>query len=134
MWIFASCCFDALPPKPPHFPFSPFSLCQGTMLQAIERYMKQAIVDKVPSVSSSALVSSLVSKEKICVNLCQFCEFCVRLGRGICCGFALSVSCLFISLENHEKTVPFLSSNSFLQYIHPNNFFSAKFSSSLQSV
>ncbi|XP_010191820.1 PREDICTED: coatomer subunit gamma-2, partial [Mesitornis unicolor] len=31
----------------------------GTMLQAIERYMKQAIVDKVPSVSSSALVSSL---------------------------------------------------------------------------
>lgn len=32
------------------------------MLQAIERYMKQAIVDKVPSVSSSALVSSLVSK------------------------------------------------------------------------
>ncbi|KAF7249799.1 Coatomer subunit gamma-1, partial [Varanus komodoensis] len=32
---------------------------QTTMLQAIERYMKQAIVDKVPSVSSSALVSSL---------------------------------------------------------------------------
>lgn len=31
------------------------------MLQAIERYMKQAIVDKVPSVSSSALVSSLVN-------------------------------------------------------------------------
>uniref|UniRef100_A0ACB8EHU1 Coatomer subunit gamma-1 n=1 Tax=Sphaerodactylus townsendi TaxID=933632 RepID=A0ACB8EHU1_9SAUR len=38
------------------------ALCQITdssMLQAIERYMKQAIVDKVPSVSSSALVSSL---------------------------------------------------------------------------
>lgn len=35
-------------------------LPQTTMLQAIERYMKQAIVDKVPSVSSSALVSSLV--------------------------------------------------------------------------
>ena len=32
------------------------------MLQAIERYMKQAIVDKVPSVSSSALVSSLVRR------------------------------------------------------------------------
>ncbi|NXE69798.1 COPG2 protein, partial [Calcarius ornatus] len=32
---------------------------EGTMLQAIERYMKQAIVDKVPGVSSSALVSSL---------------------------------------------------------------------------
>ena len=32
------------------------------MLQAIERYMKQAIVDKVSSVSSSALVSSLVSE------------------------------------------------------------------------
>ncbi|RMB90273.1 hypothetical protein DUI87_33306 [Hirundo rustica rustica] len=38
------------------------ALCRitdGTMLQGIERYMKQAIVDKVPSVSSSALVSSL---------------------------------------------------------------------------
>ncbi|KYO38846.1 coatomer subunit gamma-2 [Alligator mississippiensis] len=38
------------------------ALCRitdGTMLQAIDRYMKQAIVDKVPSVSSSALVSSL---------------------------------------------------------------------------
>ncbi|XP_069717448.1 coatomer subunit gamma-2 [Phaenicophaeus curvirostris] len=37
------------------------ALCRitdGTMLQAIERYMKQAIVDRVPSVSSSALVSS----------------------------------------------------------------------------
>ena len=33
------------------------------MLQAIERYMKQAIVDKVPSVSSSALVSSLVRSD-----------------------------------------------------------------------
>ena len=33
------------------------------MLQAIERYMKQAIVDKVSSVSSSALVSSLVSEQ-----------------------------------------------------------------------
>jgi coatomer protein complex subunit gamma len=29
------------------------------MLQSIERYMKQAIVDKMPSVSSAALVSSL---------------------------------------------------------------------------
>uniref|UniRef100_A0A8C4WZ35 Coatomer subunit gamma n=1 Tax=Eptatretus burgeri TaxID=7764 RepID=A0A8C4WZ35_EPTBU len=38
------------------------ALCKITdtmMLQGIERYMKQAIVDKVPSVSSSALVSSL---------------------------------------------------------------------------
>ncbi|XP_066220333.1 coatomer subunit gamma-2 [Saccopteryx leptura] len=38
------------------------ALCRitdGTMLQAIERYMKQAIVDRVSSVSSSALVSSL---------------------------------------------------------------------------
>lgn len=39
-----------------------YARCQGTMLQAIERYMKQAIVDKVSSVSSSALVSSLVSE------------------------------------------------------------------------
>lgn len=42
--------------------FFPLSFPQTTMLQAIERYMKQAIVDKVPSVSSSALVSSLVRK------------------------------------------------------------------------
>lgn len=38
------------------------------MLQAIERYMKQAIVDKVPSVSSSALVSSLVSEEAVLLS------------------------------------------------------------------
>ena len=31
------------------------------MVQAIERYMKQAIVDRNPSVSSAALVSALVS-------------------------------------------------------------------------
>ncbi len=30
------------------------------MMQAIDRYMKQAIVDKVPAVASAALVSSLV--------------------------------------------------------------------------
>jgi coatomer subunit gamma len=38
------------------------ALCRitdNTMLQSIERYMKQAIVDKMPSVSSAALVSSL---------------------------------------------------------------------------
>lgn len=33
---------------------------QSTMLQAIERYLKQAIVDKAHSVSSAALTSSLV--------------------------------------------------------------------------
>lgn len=37
------------------------SLSQTTMIQAIERYMKQAIVDRNPAVSSSALISSLVS-------------------------------------------------------------------------
>lgn len=38
------------------------ALCQitdSTMLQSTERYMNQAIMDKVPSVSSSSLVSSL---------------------------------------------------------------------------
>ncbi|XP_018336880.1 coatomer subunit gamma [Agrilus planipennis] len=35
------------------------SITDATMLQAIERYMKQAIVDKNPAVSSAALVSSL---------------------------------------------------------------------------
>lgn len=35
------------------------SITDVTMLQAIERYMKQAIVDKNPAVSSAALVSSL---------------------------------------------------------------------------
>ena len=37
------------------------SSSQNTMVQAIERYMKQAIVDRNPSVSSAALVSALVS-------------------------------------------------------------------------
>ena len=31
------------------------------MIQAIERYMKQAIVDRNPAVSSAALISSFVS-------------------------------------------------------------------------
>lgn len=35
------------------------SITDATMLQAIERYMKQAIVDKNSAVSSAALVSSL---------------------------------------------------------------------------
>lgn len=35
------------------------SITDSTMLQAIERYMKQAIVDKNPAVSSAALVSAL---------------------------------------------------------------------------
>lgn len=35
------------------------SITDVTMLQAIERYMKQAIVDRNPAVSSAALVSSL---------------------------------------------------------------------------
>lgn len=35
------------------------SITDTSMLQSIERYMKQAIVDKVPGVSSAALVSSL---------------------------------------------------------------------------
>lgn len=35
------------------------SITDSSMLQAIERYMKQAIVDKNPAVSSAALVSSL---------------------------------------------------------------------------
>ncbi|VDN02569.1 unnamed protein product [Thelazia callipaeda] len=34
-------------------------IIDGSMLQAIERYMKQAIVDKNPAVASAALVSSL---------------------------------------------------------------------------
>jgi coatomer protein complex subunit gamma len=34
-------------------------ITEGSMLQSIERYMKQAIVDKEPSVSSAALTSSL---------------------------------------------------------------------------
>lgn len=40
---------------------------QGSMLQSIERYMKQAIVDKEPSVSSAALTSSLVSPDEITI-------------------------------------------------------------------
>lgn len=35
------------------------SITDATMLQSIERYMKQAIVDRMPSIASAALVSSL---------------------------------------------------------------------------
>lgn len=55
-----------------------FSLVQTTMLQAIERYMKQAIVDKVPSVSSSALVSSLVNTGLGFDHIC-FIEDCLEM-------------------------------------------------------
>lgn len=48
------------------------------MLQAIERYMKQAIVDKVSSVSSSALVSSLVSDEAAAVSYTYMVLFLVK--------------------------------------------------------
>ena len=41
------------------------------MLQSIERYMKQAIVDKVHSVSSAALASSLVSTNRRIISLKQ---------------------------------------------------------------
>lgn len=41
-----------------------FVKLQSTMLQGIERYLKQAIVDKNASVSSAALVSALVGWEK----------------------------------------------------------------------
>lgn len=51
------------------------------MLQAIERYMKQAIVDKVPSVSSSALVSSLVNKCYSCLNISRGGQI-LKCGRG----------------------------------------------------
>ena len=43
---------------------------QSTMLQGIERYMKQAIVDKVHSVSSAALTSALVSHRATFYDLC----------------------------------------------------------------
>ena len=38
-----------------------FPILQSAMMQAIERYMKQAIVARNPTVASAALVSSLVS-------------------------------------------------------------------------
>ena len=40
------------------------------MLQGIERYLKQAIVDKNASVSSASLVSALVSVSS--VEICDF--------------------------------------------------------------
>ena len=45
---------------------------QSTMLQGIERYLKQAIVDKNASVSSASLVSALVSVKLVLKNLNYF--------------------------------------------------------------
>lgn len=53
------------------------ALCRITdpsMLQGIERYLKQAIVDKNPAVSSAAIVSSLVRRRRA-----VFCPFPVSL-------------------------------------------------------
>ncbi|OUC43142.1 putative trp operon repressor [Trichinella nativa] len=49
------------------------ALCKvtdSTMLQAIERYMKQAIVDRIPAVASAALVSTLylIKKNPDCIR------------------------------------------------------------------
>ncbi len=38
------------------------------MIQAIERYMKQAIVDRNPAVASAALVSSFVSTSHLSIE------------------------------------------------------------------
>ena len=44
------------------------------MVQAIERYMKQAIVDRNPSVSSAALVSAMVNGYNYsCYYCCYYC-------------------------------------------------------------
>lgn len=61
--------------------FLSYLTLQTTMLQAIERYMKQAIVDKVPSVSSSALVSSLVNKCYSCLSISRGVQI-LKRGRG----------------------------------------------------
>jgi len=52
------------------------------MLQSIERYMKQAIVDKEPSVSSAALTSSLV---------CSFIYVILSLSVFFCCSLTSSL-------------------------------------------
>lgn len=50
------------------------SITDVTMLQAIERYMKQAIVDRNAAVSSAALVSSL-HLTKVIVYIIFFCTY-----------------------------------------------------------
>jgi coatomer protein complex subunit gamma len=42
------------------------TILDASMMQSIERYMKQAIVDRNPAVSSAALVSSLVRLSLFC--------------------------------------------------------------------
>ena len=51
-----------------------FPSLQSTMIQSIERYMKQAIVDRNPSVASAALVSSVVSFLLWCVAATHTCD------------------------------------------------------------
>lgn len=91
------------------------------MLQAIDRYMKQAIVDKVPSVSSSALVSSLVSGE---VGL--YFSGCVAYGRGL-----REVSWFIGSLALPAFWLLHLSSHHFFSFSvlspHTQNFASVQF-------
>lgn len=42
---------------------------QSSMLQSLERYFKQAIVDKEPSVASAALTSALVRDDSVIVDI-----------------------------------------------------------------
>ncbi len=46
------------------------TITDATMLQAIERYMKQAIVDRSPSIASAALVSALHMSNKA-IQVCN---------------------------------------------------------------
>ena len=59
--LFSSCFHLSLCFSFSFFTVLSLSHSQTTMIQAIERYMKQAIVDRNPAVSSAALISSLVS-------------------------------------------------------------------------
>ncbi len=58
---------------------------QATMMQAIERYMKQAIVDRNPAVSSAALISSLVGLLTVrCGAVMNGCEECDCFVQHLC--------------------------------------------------
>lgn len=61
-------------------------IIDGTLLTQIERYLKQAIVDKNPVVASAALVSG-IHLAQVAIILCIYTNLLLRLVNCIFCEF-----------------------------------------------
>lgn len=65
-------------------------ITDGTLLTQIERYLKQAIVDKNPVVASAALVSGIHLLQVLLISICNSLYFYISSTSGAYC---LSPTC-----------------------------------------